>query len=124
MEATLDKTSEQAPVAEAVKEIGEAEFEQAVLKASMPAVLDFYVADNEACKVLAPRFGAVAEKFAGKALFLRILKSKSTALAEKLAVTEVPTLVFFKAGKEVGERLKGDAIQRTALKAAVEAMLK
>ena len=121
---TSTKTSEQAPEVEAVKEIGEAEFDQAVLKANMPAVLDFYTADGEACKAWAPRFGAVAEKFAGKALFLRILKAKSAGLAQKLAVTETPTLVFFKAGKEVGERLKGAAIQRTALKAAVEAMLK
>ncbi|HEY3450759.1 MAG TPA: thioredoxin family protein [Myxococcales bacterium] len=120
----MNKKIEETPVAEAVKEIGEAEFEQAVLKASIPAVLDFYTADAEPCKTLAPRFGAVAEKFAGKVLFMRILKAKSAALAEKLTVTETPTLVFFKAGKEVGERLKGAAIERKALKAAVEAMLK
>ena len=123
MEATLEKTSE-APEVQAVKEIGEAEFEQAVLKATMPAVLDFYAADSEPCKAWAPRFDAVAGKFAGKALFLRILKTKSAALATKLSVTESPTLVFFKGGKEVGERLKGAAIERKALKAAVEAMLK
>lgn len=118
-----NKTSE-APAVEAVKEIGETEFEQAVLKATMPAVLDFYAADGEACKAWAPRFDAVAQKFAGKALFLRISKAKAAALATKLAVTETPTLAFFKGGKEVGDRLKGAALERKALKAAVEAMLK
>jgi len=108
---------------EPVKEISEADFEPVVLKASLPAVLDFY-SDGEACKALAPRFGAVAEKFAGKAVFFRIVHQKAAALAGKLGVTEAPTLVFFKGGKEVGERLKGQAIQRTALKAQVEAMLK
>ncbi|MGC4113613.1 MAG: thioredoxin domain-containing protein [Myxococcales bacterium] len=119
----MEKTNE-APAVDAVKEIGEAEYEQAVLKATLPAVLDFYAADSEPCKAWAPRFDAVAQKFAGKALFLRISKAKSTALAAKLSVTESPTLVFFKGGKEVGERLKGAAIERKALKAAVEALLK
>jgi thioredoxin 1 len=125
MEATNEKpVKSEAPVAEHVKEIAEADYETQVLQASQPAVLDFYTADGEACKALAPRFGAVAEKFSGKALFFRILKQKSPGLCDKLKVTEAPTLVFFKGGKEFGERLKGAAIERKALKAQVEAMLK
>jgi thioredoxin-like negative regulator of GroEL len=120
--SSTEKTPE--PVVEAVKEIGEAEYDAAVLKATQPVVLDFYAADSEACKALAPRFGAVAEKFAGKVLFVRLLRQKNAALSEKLGVTETPTLVFYKGGKEFGERLKGQAIQRTALKAQVEALLK
>jgi hypothetical protein len=34
-----------------------------------------------------------------------------------------PTLVFFRDGKELGERLSGEDIKRTALKAQVEALL-
>jgi thioredoxin-like negative regulator of GroEL len=111
-------------VVEHVKEIAEASYDTAVLQATQPVVLDFYAADNEACKALAPRFGAVAEKFSGKVTFLRVQHPKSAALAGKLGVKESPTLVFFKGGKEFGERLAGQAIERTALKARVEAMLK
>ena len=125
MEATTEKSKGPAVVVvEAVKEMAEAEFEATVLQATKPVVLDFYSADGEACKALAPRFGAVAEKFTGKVLFFRTLKGKSAALSDKLGVTETPTLVFFKGGKECGERLKGPQIQRTALKAQVEALLK
>jgi thioredoxin-like negative regulator of GroEL len=118
-----DKTQPE-PVKEPVKEIGEADFEAVVLKAALPVVVDFYTADFEPCKTLAPRFDAVADKFSGKVLFLRVLRAKNPALAEKLGVTETPTLLFFKGGKESGERLKGAAILRTALKAQVEALLK
>jgi thioredoxin-like negative regulator of GroEL len=124
MNAANEKTNGKEPAVESVKELLESDFESAVLTAALPTVLDFYSADGEACKALAPRFGAVAEKFAGKALFFRILQQKAPALAGKLGVTETPTLVFFKGGKEFGDRLKGQAIQRTALKAQVEAMLK
>ncbi|MBI5549601.1 MAG: thioredoxin family protein [Deltaproteobacteria bacterium] len=122
MNAKTEKAQE--PVVEPVKELAETDYESLVLKATQPVVLDFYAADSEVCKALGPRFDAVAGKFAGKMLFFRVLRQKSPALSEKLGVTETPTLVFFKGGKEFGERLKGQAIQRTALKAQVEAMLK
>ncbi len=122
MRETTEQSNEK-PAAESVKELLEADFETAVLKATQPVVLDFFAADSEACKQLEPRFGAVAGKFAGKVVFFRVHRQKSAALAQKLGVTGSPTLVFFKGGQETGKRLEGEAIQRTALKAAVEAML-
>ncbi len=107
-----------------VKELAEKDYEAEVLKAELPVVLDFYSTDGAPCAALAPRFGAVAEKFAGKIQFLKILTKGNPGLSAKLGVTASPTLVFFKAGKEAGERLSGDDIKRTALKAQVEALLK
>ncbi len=105
-----------------VKEITEKDFEAEVLGAALPVVLDFYSADSKPCEALAPRFAAVAQKFAGKVRFLRILQGGG-ALSAKLGVTGSPTLVFFKGGKEAGERLSGDDVKRTALKSGVEALL-
>jgi thioredoxin-like negative regulator of GroEL len=106
-----------------VKEIAEKDFETEVLGAALPVVLDFYATDSKPCEALAPRFAAVAEKFAGKVRFLKILRQRNTELATRLAITGDPTLVFFRSGKELGERLSGDDIKRTALKAQVEALL-
>jgi thioredoxin 1 len=107
-----------------VKDIVEKDYEAEVLNATLPVVLDFYSANSAPCTALAPRFGAVAEKLAGKVKFLRILRQENPVLAEKLGVTTSPTLVFFKGGKEFGERLTGDDIKRTALKGLAEALLK
>jgi thioredoxin-like negative regulator of GroEL len=106
-----------------VKEIAEKDFETEVVGATLPVVLDFYAKESKPCEVLAPRFAAVAEKFAGKVHFVKVLQQANAALAAKLGVTSSPTLVFFKGGKELGERLSGDDIKRTALKAQVEALL-
>lgn len=106
-----------------VKEIAEKDFETEVTRAELPVVLDFYGADSKACEALAPRFAAVAQKFAGKIRFLKIQRLANAELAAKLGVTASPTLVFLSGGKEKGERLSGDDIQRTALKARVEALL-
>lgn len=106
-----------------VKELGEKDYEAEVVGAPLPVVLDFYAKDSKPCEALAPRYAAVAEKFAGKVRFLRVLHQLNPALAAKLGVTAAPTLVFFKGGHELGERLSGEDIQRTALKARVEALL-
>ena len=118
------KTAEPVKEKQSVKELVEKDYEVEVMKATEPVALDFYSADSAPCAALAPRFGAVAEKFEGKIRFYKILRTGNPALASKLNVTASPTLIFFKNGKEMGERLTGDDIKRTALKASVEALLK
>lgn len=106
-----------------VKEIAEKDFEAAVVGAALPVALDFYAAGSKPCEELAPRFAAVAEKFAGKVVFMKVLRQANAALAAKLGVTGDPTVLFFKGGKETGERLSGEEIKRTALKAQVDALV-
>lgn len=107
-----------------VKEITEKDFDADVVDAKVPIVLDFYSAESTACEVLAPRYAAVAAKFAGRVRFLKILRGTNAQLAAKLNVTTSPTVVFLNDGKEQGERLSGEDIKRTDLKARVEALLR
>ena len=106
-----------------VQEIAAPQFETEALAAGVPVVLDFFSTECPPCEALAPKLEAVAEQFAGRARFLKIFRQGNRDLAEKLGVTGSPTLVFFKGGREVGARMTGEEIKRTALKAAVESML-
>jgi len=99
------------------------DYEAQVTGATLPVVLDFYGPDSKACEALAPRLAAVAEKYAGKVRFLRIQRAANAELATRVGVTAEPTLLFLRGGRELGERLSGDEIQRTAIKARVEALL-
>ncbi len=106
-----------------VKEITAQEYEREVLAAGEPVVLDFYSTECPPCEALAPKYESVAEAFAGRARFLKIFRQGNRDLAARLGVTGSPTLLVYKAGKEVGERMTGEEIKKTALKAQVEAML-
>jgi thiol-disulfide isomerase/thioredoxin len=110
-------------MSEHVKEIGAAQYEVEVLASREPVVLDFYSTECPPCEALAPKFESVAEQFAGRARFLKVFRQGNRELATRLGVTGSPTLVFFKGGREVGERMTGEEIKKTALKAQVEAML-
>jgi len=106
-----------------VKEIAQKDFDAEVVASKVPVVLDFYAVESKACETLAPRYAAVAAKFAGRIRFLKILRVANAQLAADLNVTTSPTVVFFNAGEEQHERLSGEDIKRTDLKARVEAML-
>ncbi len=106
-----------------VKEIGAQEYEREVLAAGEPVVLDFYSTECPPCEALAPKYESVAESFAGRVRFLKIFRQGNRELATRLGVTGSPTLVFYRGGKEVGERMTGEEIKKTALKAQVEALL-
>jgi thiol-disulfide isomerase/thioredoxin len=110
-------------MSEYVKEITQADFEAEVANSALPVVLDFFSTECPPCEALAPKFDAVAEQFAGKARFLKIFRQGNKDLASRLGVTGSPTLIFFKSGKELGERMSGDDIKRTAIKAQVESLL-
>jgi thioredoxin 1 len=106
-----------------VKDLAGKDYETEVVGSALPVVVHFYAKDSKACEALAPRYAAVAEKFAGKVRFLKVLQNENTELSSRLGVTASPTLIFVAGGQEKGERLSGEEIQRTAVKARVEAML-
>jgi thiol-disulfide isomerase/thioredoxin len=108
---------------EHVAEIDGARYEADVLQSALPVVLDFYSTECPPCEALAPKFESVAEQFAGRARFIKVFRQGNRELAQRLGVTGSPTLVFFKGGVEVGERMSGEEIKKSALKAQVDALV-
>ncbi len=106
-----------------VQEITAPQFDREVLAAETPVVLDFFSTECPPCEALAPKFDAVAERFAGRVRFLKIFRQGNRDLAARLGVTGSPTLLFFEGGREVGARMSGEDIKRTAMKAAIEGLL-
>jgi len=105
-----------------VREIQSGDYEREVTGAATPVVLDFFSTECPPCEALAPKYEAVADQFAGRVQFLKVFRQGNRELAARLGVTSSPTLLFFKAGEERGQRLTGD-IKRSEIKAAVEALL-
>jgi thiol-disulfide isomerase/thioredoxin len=104
-----------------VREIRETEFDAAVGRTGGAVVLDFFSTECPPCEALAPKYEALAAQFAGRVQFLKIFRQESRALAQQLGVTGSPTLVFFRDGTEVGERLTGE-IKRSELKERLAAL--
>jgi thioredoxin 1 len=84
------------------------DFEQSILKADTPALVDFYADWCGPCKTQAPILGQLAEEFDGKIKFAKvdIDVEGNKDLAVKYGVLSVPTLILFSDG-EVKETMVG-----------------
>ena len=104
-----------------ILEIDAAEFSDQVLGADM-AVVDFYSTECPPCEDLATKFEPLSELYGKKIKFVKIYRQGNRELATKLDVTGSPTLLFYKNGERVGEKLSG-GIQRRAIMKNLDAML-
>jgi len=93
----------------AVMHLTEANFDQEVLKADIPVLVDFWAPWCGPCK----RLGPVIEELADEVTDVKICKlntDEADTLALKYGVRSIPTLILFKNGeavsRSVGEKPK------------------
>ncbi len=57
------------------------------------------------CRKIEPIMENLAKTYKGKVDFFKVSFDESQDLKESLGIRKIPTLIFYKNGKEVGERL-------------------
>ncbi|OKZ75101.1 MAG: thioredoxin [Clostridiales bacterium 52_15] len=78
-------------------------FENEVLNADKPVLLDFYANWCGPCKMLAPVLHEIAEENAGTLKVGKINVDEQMELAMRFQVSSIPMLVVFKDGKAVAK---------------------
>jgi thioredoxin 1 len=108
-------------MAENIIHVSEADFQNAVLKADKPVVVDFWAAWCRPCLMLAPIFEEFANQFQGKMIFAKLDTDENPALASRLGIQGIPTMIFFNNGHEV-DRIVG-LESRDVLRRHIEAAI-
>lgn len=80
---------------------GENDFNEKVLKADKPTLVDFWAPWCGPCKLVGPEVEAVADQHAGTAVVAKVNVDENQALASRYNVMGVPTLLVIKNGQEV-----------------------
>ena len=105
----------------ATKTVTDASFEQDVLSASGPVLVDFWAEWCGPCRMIAPILDEIStEKGAGIKIG-KVNVDSDPALAARFQVRAIPTLLFFKDG-EVREQVVGMTSKRD-LVAKIEALI-
>ena len=108
-------------------EITDSNFDALALKAPLPVLIDFTAAWCAPCRAIAPHIAAIAREYAGRLTVATCDVDAEAALAARLDVRAMPTLLLFKGGQVVGQivgavpRPKIEALIARALPATVAA---
>jgi thioredoxin 1 len=78
-------------------------FEEKVIKADQPVLVDFWAAWCGPCKAIAPTLEALADEYAGKLRVAKLDVDANPKMATKYGVRAIPTMILFKGGEIKGQ---------------------
>jgi thioredoxin 1 len=89
-----------------VQEVTDASFEELVLKAELPTLVDFWAEWCGPCRMIAPVVAELSEAYDGQMQVLKMDVDANPQTPGRLGIMGIPTLILFKDGQE-SERIVG-----------------
>ncbi len=83
--------------------INDTNFEEIVLKAKTPVLVDFWAPWCAPCRMVAPLIEEVAREYAGRMDFAKINVDENPRVSSRYGIRAIPTLLIFKDGKPVDQ---------------------
>jgi thioredoxin 1 len=108
-------------IAAGVIEIDDDNFENEVLKCSLPVIVDFWAPWCSPCRVIAPLTEKLAKEYAGRIKLCKLNVDDNPLTASKYQVMSIPQIMFFKGGEIVDEST--GVVPESVLRSKAESVL-
>ena len=99
----------------------ESDFDREVVGSDRPVLVDFWAQWCSPCRLVGPLVEELAAEFEGRAKVAKVDVDCAPGLARRFGVESIPTLIYFKGGKEV-DRFIG-AAPKKVLAAGLERLI-
>ena len=99
-----------------------AQFEQVVIGADKPVLVDFFATWCPPCKALAPIIEKLSREYSGRVVFVEVDGDQSPELAGQYVAEGYPTVIIFSGGMALPALvgLRDEAVYRRSLDDAIE----
>lgn len=84
--------------------VTEANFQREVLESALPVLVDCWAPWCGPCRMLGPLIDALAVRLAARVKVVKINVDEAPAIAQKLRIQSIPTLLAFKDGRVLGRQ--------------------
>ncbi|MFC2001100.1 thioredoxin [Chloroflexota bacterium] len=81
--------------------VEDSNFEQVVLQAKTPVLVDFWATWCGPCRMVAPVVEELAEEYEGRINFAKVDIDQHPKIASQYGIMSIPSLIIFKDGKPV-----------------------
>ncbi len=81
--------------------VKDAEFEEKVLKSSLPVIVDFWAPWCGPCRMVAPILDKIAKELDGKLVIAKVNTDEDPDWAMRFGVQGIPTMLFVANGKVI-----------------------
>jgi len=85
--------------------LSDASFDNDVLNSEIPVLVDFWAEWCGPCRMMEPTIGAIADDYAGRVKVGKLNVDDNGGTAMRYAVRGIPTLLLFKGGRVVEQRV-------------------
>ena len=86
-------------------EITDANFEELVMKAEKPVMIDFWAVWCGPCRMIAPIVEEMAGEYEGRAIVGKVDVDSNPNIAVKYGIRNIPTVLFVKGGQVVDKQV-------------------
>ena len=89
----------------ATVKVTDASFEQDVLKASTPVVVDFWAEWCGPCRMIGPALEEISSEMEGRVKIAKLNVDENPQISSQLGIRSIPALMMFKDGKVVAQKV-------------------